>query len=202
MGGIMLSWIISPVVAGLLAGAIYVGTRKYVMEADNHRIALERQKVWVAGIAGLTVALAALLIGLSLSDRNATNDSIIGVLIPVTMFGVAAAVYWLILPRIFVYNVEDLNSHLLASGSVLQQGSTESLVTETSVDVELTQVKAHDEDQTESVSQEATLEKNFEIVQVLTACYVAFSQGAQDISNGILTAPARVRVLLGILTGV
>jgi phosphate/sulfate permease len=100
MGLIFISWISSPIVAGLFSGTIYYVTRWLVLR-QRKELALKRQRLIVSVLMGFTLGLTTLFVGLNFTTRSRMSNTVVPVLSLVVWFVVTLVCYFIFMPLVF-----------------------------------------------------------------------------------------------------
>jgi PiT family inorganic phosphate transporter len=157
LGKIVASWGFSPVLGGLLAFLSFSAIRKLIFDADDPVEAVKRWSPVLAFPVFLVLALVTFFKGLS--NVALADQYGIGVwqmlAISAAGAGVASGIVWMILRNV------DLETGRAA--------------------------RSPDEDEDEDGDGEkyANVERVFRYLQVITACFVAFAHGSNDVANSI-----------------
>ena len=137
MGGIVLSWLISPLFGGVLAFLVFVHIRRFILLQDDP---VTHANFWVPIWGALTLGMVVLsFLYKTPFGKRLDLPFYIGLAITgVSMALLAMLIRWVFVPRV----PAGLNSS-------------------------------------------RTIEKMFQKLQIATACYVAISQGANDVANAV-----------------
>lgn len=225
MGKIFASWIISPILSGLVSAVLYVVTRQYVFRAKSRN--LERQRLLSSVFVGLCAALVSIFVGFRETEKK--SESFWSWLVPLISLIVWALVgifsFYVIVPFVLHHKRSrgfaffPLATEVAPSQEDGQQdpaklnGSASSTSPAPSTSIEMTplsssapgesptthtseaeqtsdrQGPAESESSTANAGENAVeendrdLESNFKFLQVITASYMSFSHGANDIGN-------------------
>jgi len=97
MGSIVLSWVISPLFAGVVAAMIYVLTRKYCLSVFPLERAFERHKRLASFVTGWVTALIVLLVAYDVTEPGTVFDWLNVVFAALAMVVVSTVSYkWLV----------------------------------------------------------------------------------------------------------
>ena len=149
MGNIVLSWIISPIVGGIIAYLMFMVILRGIIRQKDPRRALIRVVPPILFVFFAIITLSLFYKGLKNLDLHFTNSMIIAIAAGVGL--IAAISGAIILPRTI-----EIDS----GGHSRRQ-----------------------------------VEKVFTVLQVMTACYMAFAHGANDVANAIAPLSAVVTLL-------
>ncbi|EDQ86770.1 uncharacterized protein MONBRDRAFT_10546 [Monosiga brevicollis MX1] len=219
----MLSWVISPLVAGAFSGIIYAITRAYVLRADPDQ-AIRRQRLFVALLISIILAVTIVFVCIR-SPWPSEDFRLAGTILFSTMLPLAVGVvayYWL-LPRVFhnyapsyidvktpLVHAEqhhprrrerssDTRLVIRSTSSSERFASTNSMAESAADASEMAPVENEETADLHAYADQYSglIEANFELLQVLSASYLAFSHGAQDVSNAIGPVTAILDVYRG-----
>ncbi|MEI8124901.1 MAG: inorganic phosphate transporter [Parachlamydiaceae bacterium] len=203
------SWIISPILGGLLSFAIFNILRQHVFYARDPVRAAKRLTPWIVSCVIFIICLLILYKGLHNVDFDI--NFIQSFLLSIVLSGIGYAITKLCLHYIApasnktqqssTYHPEVSNQlekarrHLLqvqaASRDVIQYQATEIL---NEIETLSESLKQKEETGKES-AEYALVEKIFGYLQIMSACLMAFAHGANDVANAIGPLAAAVNIL-------
>eukprot|EP01135_Chromosphaera_perkinsii_P008553 Nk52_evm19s1400 gene=Nk52_evmTU19s1400 len=197
VGKICLSWIVSPVFAGVLTAILYLTTRHFILRVDPE-VGLKRVHVYASMIIGTVFFLVSIF---AFNKKKKDGDWVwIGPLISIGIgFVVFLIAEFLFVPYLFkrLQNEElDLGDEADCVEKDLEKDVS---VTpkETEVDAKPKKKAVRLEDREDGFTHtektgklhsnteifDSFVERRFAAIQVLTACYAAFAHGSNDLSN-------------------
>ena len=196
------SWVISPVFAGCLTAVLYCVIRKFVLRVDPE-VGLRRAHYYAAGIIGMVSFLISIFA--FNKKKSEGNWKWIGPLISIGIGAFFSALaYFVIVPYLFKrLSHEELD---LGDGSTVEEDEPEVVKGEKAGKGQKTSVSSEEKPSSSKVlieerpdvfkSSEKTrelhsqteifdsfVERRFAAIQVLTACFAAFSHGSNDVAN-------------------
>jgi PiT family inorganic phosphate transporter len=173
LGKIVASWGFSPVLGGLLAFLSFSAIRYLIFEADDSTAAVKRWSPVLSFPVFMVLALVTFFKGLSNLELQENYGLELPHMIGISAAGavLASGIVWLILQ-----NVD------LTTGRAGRDTEADD-----------------DEDDTEDKYQD--VERVFRYLQVITACFVAFAHGSNDVANSIGPLAAVVSLFDGTAWG-
>ena len=197
IGEISLGWVLSPAISGIFAFIIFRMLQKKIFFTSNPLQATRRLLPYLVGIVFMVFTLSALLGGF----RSSTIDFTLS---QTALIALAIGTVATVVTRLLTRNITS--SHPLPAGPYLPQqvhslgkaarhlkrvrlitkGEKRKAVTALLRDVEALSEQANEEaGQHVSHSDFTIVEKLFTYLQILSAAYVAFAHGANDVANAI-----------------
>lgn len=209
VGSIALSWLISPALSALFAFIIFSILQRKVLYAMRPAMASKKIIPILIGIVCMTFTLSLLLGGLHSVKLNVSLSQAIGIAI---LVGIIAYLLALMLiqrvhiPEEFVSNSsKNYTQQLLSLNKSLKHLNRAHLNAEAEMQEELAVILGKIQHLTHSINEKSghhgkqseyqTVEKMFSFLQVLSACYVAFAHGANDVANAIGPVAAALDVI-------
>lgn len=209
VGSIALSWIISPAISALFSFLIFSILQRKILYAMNPVHATKKALPIYAGILFATFCISLLFGGLkNLSFKLSLLESI-GISIGVGV--VAYLLTMLIINRIKISDDFEMGSkpnhlqQIFSLNKTLKHLKRTELISEGSTRAEVSNIVGHVKALSESLtgksskqkrhSQFQLVEKMFGYLQILSACYVAFAHGANDVANAIGPVAAALDVI-------
>lgn len=209
VGSIALSWVISPAISALFSYIIFSILQRKILYAMNPVAATKRAIPIYAGILFATFTISLLFGGLKNLSFKLSSLEAIGLSI-----GVGIIAYLITLWIIYKSKVQDgfdmgvkpnhaqqvfsLNKTLkhLQKVKLVSEGATREEVSNILNSVRtLTDSLSEKTSKHKRLSQYHLVEKMFGYLQVLSACYVAFAHGANDVANAIGPVAAALDVI-------
>lgn len=205
LGAIVMSWVLSPVLSGLITAGLYLVTRSYVLRATPIELALERQRRLSSVATGWIVAMVVFFVAYAVTESGTQYDWVNAGIALCCLFAITALMYFCLMPWVlrtyFPYSklgdvvfdgpngiseATGMRSTLLTAkvdGFDAAESETDpSPISPRSVVVE----PAH-QSTNEGISEgdrwDPQIEERFNILVLLGACFMAFTHGANDISN-------------------
>lgn len=199
LGSIALTWLISPVLSGIFSFIIFSILQRKILYTLNPTYASKKLVPILAGVVLGTFTMSILLGGLHNLKLNLSPIHSLSVACGVGFFGYLIAC--LLIRRLHLpqtgdlYNKYNLAQQLFSLNKSLKHLQKAKLVAENDTKREvssiLDSVRALSASLTEKSghhqrhSEYETVEKLFSFLQIMSACYVAFAHGANDVSNAI-----------------
>lgn len=209
VGSIALSWVISPALSALFSYIIFSILQKKILYAMNPILASRRLLPILFGVVFSTFTISILLGGLhNLKITLTTIESIfISLLVGLTAFGIS--LFFIRRIKIpeefalehkhnFVQQIFSLNKSLkhLQRAKLVAEGEAKHEITSILNNVQaLTNTLGQKNCQYKKQSEYHFVEKMFSFIQILSACYVAFAHGANDVANAIGPVAAALNVI-------
>lgn len=194
IGSIVSSWIISPLLGGLISYFIFSFITKKLLYRNNPLAAVKKTAPWLAFFM-----IAFLVFLIFLKSVNHIAFSFLQTLLLATLLGLLGfAVCW-----IFTHRIQDLNAptnevdpqtqyHLEKCAKYLKklkENSEGQIRYQASFILneidQLTAMIQHEEGSKIISEQTIAIEKIFGYLQVITAAFMAFAHGANDVANAI-----------------
>lgn len=168
LASIVMSWAVSPVVGGLIAFLVFTGIRKMILDTEEPVVAVKKWAPLFAFPVFMVLSLVTFFKGL----KNASWAQDFG---PATTFSVATVVgiFASVALGLLLRNI-DLES---GKAAVRDDGG-----------------KEEEDGGREKYSQ---VERVFRYLQTITACFVAFAHGSNDVANSIGPLAAVVNLFDG-----
>ncbi len=199
VGAIALSWVITPAVSGLISYLIFSILQRNILYAMNPIEATKKFMPLLAFIVMGTFTLSLIFNGLKNLDLNVSFAQALGLSLAV---GVAAfGIAYLFTRRVPLPNVENRPpSRFLPQTVVSLEKAIKHLQRVHVVSTDETHEKVgsllrevrslssqmrKETSFADRTSEYHTIEKMFVYLQILTACFVAFAHGANDVANAI-----------------
>jgi inorganic phosphate transporter, PiT family len=199
VGSVALSWIVSPAVSGVISYLIFGVLQRNILFAMNPTEATKRFMPLLVFIVFSTFTLSLIFNGLQNLHLNITFSEALGISLVVGT--AASAIAYLFVRRIplpeignrppsrylpqTVVSLEKAIKHLQRV-QVASFDATHEKVGQLLDEVRALSNKMRQETSfTERTSEYRSVEKMFVYLQILTACFVAFAHGANDVANAI-----------------
>lgn len=211
---IVSSWLVSPLLGGVLGYVIFTSVRKTIFYANNPFEAARRLTPWIVFVVCVVLGLVLVFEGLHNLNLNLHLTEKLLIVLGIGIVG-ALISYYLVkrLPKDPVTVVPIYGAQVIASlekaqkylqrvqtathGDVHDQAGT--LVEEVT---RLTSQVQQNQGVEESHSSYLKVEKIFGYLQIMSACMMAFAHGANDVANAIGPLSAAVSVLMtGVISG-
>ena len=211
IGTIVMSWAISPLLSGTIAFVVFSAIRHSMINVPNP---VQATKRWAPVFIFLVFAILALVILFKGLKHLHLNLSFPVALTIATGIGLVASITgWLLIRRIYISpSVDEETTIPLATISVdlrsmarltrrIQSKATketEGYIGDIQEHVELlTNMVERGEAQMQTRGDFQFVEKIFTHLQVMSACFVAFAHGANDVANAIGPLAAIVSIVNG-----
>lgn len=205
IGAIAASWVVSPALSGLVSFMIFTVLQRKVLYALSPIHAAKRLLPFFSALLFITFTLSVLLAGFGghKAELNGQETLLLALGIGFAAFIVTAL---LVRKRVSPHiTTPDLTSQVYSLNKIIKhlkrilvtaKGSRREQITDTLVDVRA----MADEIKTESGFYERStdynvVEKMFAYLQILSASYVAFAHGANDVANAIGPVAAALEIL-------
>lgn len=159
---IVASWFLSPLIGGVFAFTLYQSIRRIIVNAERPAQATRRFLPILAGGASFVLTLFVLAKGPRFAGIPGHQVTYLALAVSLACSGLAAALASTIHSR--KYYVKKFG--LVSGGTLAAAGGGPGLV------------PTREE-------QQADIERIFKVLQVVTACLLAFSHGSNDVSNAI-----------------
>ena len=199
VGSIALSWIISPALSALFSFIIFSMLQKKVLYAINPVKASRRLVPILIGVVFATFTISVLLGGLNNLSIKLTPLESIGVALAVGCFTYLCALIWVrnmkIPEELLLYKKHNYTQQIYSLNKTLKHLKRAEVIAEGEAKEELTHLLSNIHTLNEKLNLKAgrqnihseyqIVEKMFAILQILSACYVAFAHGANDVANAI-----------------
>lgn len=199
VGSIALSWVISPVLSALFSFIIFSMLQKKVLYAINPVKASRRLVPILIGVVFATFTISVLLGGLNNLSIKLTPLESIGVALAVGCFTYLCALIWVknmkIPEELLLYKKHNYTQQIYSLNKTLKHLKRAEVIAEGEAKEELTHLLSNIHTLNEKLNLKAgrqnihseyqIVEKMFAILQILSACYVAFAHGANDVANAI-----------------
>jgi phosphate/sulfate permease len=199
VGSIALSWVISPAVSAIISYLIFSILQRNILYAMNPTEATKKFIPLLVFIVSGTFTLSLIFNGLQNLDLNITFAEALGISIVIGIAASAIAYFFvrrIPLPEIdnrppsrylpqTVISLDKAIKHLQRV-QVASFDATHEKVGHLLNEVrELSNKMRQETSFTERTSEYRSVEKMFVYLQILTACFVAFAHGANDVANAI-----------------
>lgn len=199
VGSIALSWVISPVLSALFSFIIFSMLQKKVLYAINPVKASRRLVPILIGVVFATFTISVLLGGLNNLSIKLTPLESIGVALTVGCFTYLCALIWVknmkIPEELLLYKKHNYTQQIYSLNKTLKHLKRAEVIADGEAKEELTHLLSTIHALNEKLNLKAgrqnihseyqIVEKMFAILQILSACYVAFAHGANDVANAI-----------------
>jgi len=209
VGSIALSWILSPALSGFLSYILFSILQKKVLYAMNPIVATRRLLPILFGIVFATFTISVLLGGLHNLHLTLTPLESLGIalLIGLTVFGIATFfVKRIKIPEEFIYeHKHNFGQQLFSLNKSLKHLQRAKLVAEGETKQEISSILNSVQSLATTLGEKSSLrkkqseyhfvEKMFSLLQILSASYVAFAHGANDVANAIGPVAAALDIL-------
>ncbi len=209
VSSIVVSWILSPVLSAIISYAFFTFLQKKVLFAMNPLEATRKLVPWLVGIVLMTFTLSLIFNGLDNLNLNFNFISALGLACAVGVIGLFIG--YLLVRRIppsmscplplshqlpqNVISLEKAMKHLQRV-RLSSYDETHSRVSELLSEVkDLTQKMRSETSFFERTSDYSHAEKLFAYLQIMSACFVAFAHGANDVANAIGPVAAVINIL-------
>ncbi len=199
VGSIAASWVISPAIAGMLSYAIFNFLQRNILYAMNPAEATRKFIPLLAAIVIATFSLSLIFNGLENLHFEMGHAPAIGISI---LFGVVTyGIAYLLVRRVHfpemevrppfrhlpqtVVSLEKAIKHLQRVHVVSAEDTHDQLGKILHEVKDLSKKMRKESSFSEKTSEYHSVEKMFVALQILTACFVAFAHGANDVANAI-----------------
>ena len=214
VGFIVSSWIISPILGGVLGYSIFVFLRKQIFYNPNPVAAAKRLTPFIVFVLLVILTFVFVYEGMKNIDVDLSSTHKIVIIFIVSVFGAFLSRYFvkniqsstINLPRNpsvneMVYSLSKAQKHLNKVQSI-SKGETHYHVGVILQEVEgLSETLQQNQTVDVSHSESLKVEKIFGFLQIISACMMAFAHGANDVANAIGPLSAAVTILTtGIFT--
>lgn len=199
VGSIALSWLISPALSALFAFIIFSILQRKILYALNPAYSTKKLVPILIGIVFATFTISLLFGGLHNLDINVTPLE--AILIAVLVGLVAYFIALICIKRVKIpdeinfYNKYNITQQMFSLNKSLKhlnrvhlasEGETKEEVSQILNSVRsLSQVLHEKSGHHKKQSEYQVVEKMFSFLQIISACYVAFAHGANDVANAI-----------------
>ena len=211
IGTIVMSWAISPLLSGTIAFVVFSAIRHSMINVPNP---VQATKRWAPAFIFLVFAILTLVILFKGLKHLHLNLSFPAALTIATGIGMVASITgWLLIRRIYIPpSVDEETTIPLAAISVdlrsmarlirrIQSKATketEGHIEDIQEHVELlTNMVERSETQIQTREDFQFVEKIFTYLQIMSACFIAFAHGANDVANAIGPLAAIVSIVNG-----
>ena len=209
IGTIVMSWAISPLLSGTIAFVVFSVIRHSMINVPNP---VQATKRWAPAFIFLVFAILALVTFFKGLKNLHLNLSFSEALTIATGIGLVAAIIgWLLIRRIYPLVDEETTIPLAAISVDLRSMArlTRRIQSKTTKEAEgyigdiqehvelLTNMVERSEAQMQTRGDFQFVEKIFTHLQVMSACFVAFAHGANDVANAIGPLAAIVSIVNG-----
>jgi PiT family inorganic phosphate transporter len=199
VSSIALSWVVSPVLSGLLSYAIFGVLQRKILFAMNPTEATKKLMPFLVFIVFGTFTLSLIFNGLQNADLSISFPEALGIALLVAV--VSGTICQLVIRRITIpgehlhppsrnlpQNVVSLEKAIkhLQRVHVTSFDETHARVSDLLNEVKaLSQNLRKETSFSERTSEYHVVEKMFVFLQILSACFVAFAHGSNDVANAI-----------------
>ncbi len=198
VGSIALSWILSPIFSGIVAYFLFSLLQKKILFAMNPTMATRRFLPYLIGVVFGTFTLSLLFNGLGSLSIDFTFPQTLLISLLVTVFATLISLFIVRrtpepasalatvahLPHTLI-SIDKAIKHLRRVRAASDEGSKDEisrLLNEMQV---LAKQMREKTDFSARTSEYAVVEKWFGSLQIISACFVAFAHGANDVANAI-----------------
>ena len=211
VGTIVLSWVISPLLCGVIAFIVFSVIRRAVINVPDPIQATKRWSPVFIFLVFAIVALVTLFKGLKTLHLNLSFQPSLTIAVGIGL--VASLIGWLLINRVTVTTVTDNESPIpltamsvdLRSIARLTRQLHAKATRETAIYIEdvqghvdqLTNMVERSEKQMQTREDLQFVEKIFTYLQTMSSCFVAFAYGANDVANSIGPLAAVVSIVQG-----
>ncbi|MCH9630982.1 MAG: Low-affinity inorganic phosphate transporter 1 [Chlamydiia bacterium] len=209
VGSIALSWVISPAISALFSFLIFSILQKKILYAMNPVQATRRALPIYTGILFATFSISLIFGGLKNLSFKLSLVEAIGVSIGVGI--IAYFITMIIINRIKIQDDFDMGNkpnhaqQMFSLNKSLKHLQRVKLVSEGDTRKEVSDILHNVRSLSETLSEKSgkhkrqsqymIVEKMFGYLQILSACYVAFAHGANDVANAIGPVAAALDVI-------
>jgi len=210
VGSIVASWFVSPLMSGTISFLIFTLLRKKIFFSANPVRATKRLTPWLVFFVFSILTLVMVFKGLKNLKLDLSLTHAIGLAAIVGI--VASLVSWKLVQRIHEGDEKQEVEHHFQSPKVVNgiakarkhlelvkenaTGETRyhisRVLSEVSMLSNMVEVEVHDEKTSDKFK---TVEKIFVYLQILSACFVAFAHGSNDVANAIGPLAAAIGIL-------
>lgn len=201
------SWILSPIMSAIISYSIFYVLQRKILFALSPTEATIKLMPYLIFFVFTTFSLSFMYKGLENFNLAFSSLEILGISFLIGL--IAAVITFFLLKRVTlascpvpsratpqtVISIEKAMKHLqrvvLSSQDAVQDRASELLKEAKSLSLELRKQTAFPE----KTSQYAMVEKLFVYLQILSACYVAFAHGANDVANAIGPVAAVLEII-------
>ena len=209
VGSIAASWILSPLLSAVISYAMFSTLQRKVLFTMNPMQATKKILPLIAFIFAATFTLSLLFNGLK--NMNIQINFPQALAIAILIGSTAASLGFFLMRRLKVPVAENIphSEHSPQAAISIQKAirhlqkvrtstlsETNEKISQILSDVQALSQKMHQKtDFTQSHSEYRSVEKVFSVLQILSACFVAFSHGANDVANAIGPVAAVLDIL-------
>ena len=209
IGSIVASWFVSPLLSGTISFMIFSILRRKIFFSHNPVKATKRLTPWLVFFVFSILTLVLVFKGLKNLKLDLPFTHAVGLAVIVGL--VAALISWKLVQRIHADETPEVEHHFqspkVVSGIVKakkqlelvkEQATGETryqisrVLGEVTMLSETVQVVVHDEKSSDKFK---TVEKIFVYLQILSACFVAFAHGSNDVANAIGPLAAAIGII-------
>lgn len=199
IGSIVLSWVISPAISGAISYAIFNLLQKNILFAMNPAQATRRLLPLLVFIVIATFAFSLIFNGLKNFQLDLNLSEAIG--IALACGSIAFLITFLLIRRLqpptiegnppfrylpqTVVSMEKAMKHLQRVRVIATDETHEKVINILHEMRDLSKKMRKESSFSEKASEYHSVEKMFVYLQILTACFVAFAHGANDVANAI-----------------
>lgn len=209
VGSIALSWIISPALSGLFAFLIFSFLQRKVLYALNPAYSTKKLVPILIGIVFTTFTISLLFGGLHNLKITVTplQAILIAILVGLLAYGISVIFIRRVkIPNeIAFYNKYNITQQVFSLNKSLKHLHRAHLASEGETKKEVSVILDNVRSLSESLHEKSghhkkqseyqVVEKMFSFLQIISACYVAFAHGANDVSNAIGPIAAALGVI-------
>jgi phosphate/sulfate permease len=211
VGSIALSWLISPALSALFSFIIFSILQRKILYALNPAYATKKLIPILVGIVFMTFTISLLFGGVHHVDISITplESILISLLIGVISYYITTiCIKRVRIPEeISFYNKYNITQQVFSLNKSLKHLNRAHLASEGSSKEEVSKILNSVRSLSESLHEKSghykkqseyqIVEKMFSFLQIMSACYVAFAHGANDVANAI----GPIAAALGIIKG-
>jgi PiT family inorganic phosphate transporter len=199
VGSIAISWIISPLLSALLSFSLFSFLQRKILFSINPTHQSKKLVPILIGIVFATFTISLTLGGLHNLKLAITPIESISIAVVVGCISYLISLIFIrkikIPDEMNIINKQGYTQQLISLNKTFKHLKRAELLAEHETKQELTYILSKIEDLSQKLSEKSgrhlihseyqTVERMFAILQILSACYVAFAHGANDVANAI-----------------